>query len=64
MKGIDVSVHNGTVDWQAVKEAGCEFTIIRLGYGNRHLDGSFADNVTGRSGGRAKNWCILLQLRP
>jgi len=47
MKGIDVSVHNGIVDWQAVKDAGCEFAIIRLGYGNRHLDGSFTDNANG-----------------
>ncbi|MDR3590697.1 MAG: GH25 family lysozyme [Negativicutes bacterium] len=47
MKGIDVSVHNGTVDWQVVKEAGYEFAIIRLGYGNRHLDGSFTDNANG-----------------
>lgn len=47
MRGIDVSVNNGAVNWQAVKEAGMEFAIIRLGYGNRHLDGKFADNVNG-----------------
>jgi lysozyme len=47
MKGIDVSVHNGIVDWQVVKEAGCDFAIIRLGYGNKHLDGRFTDNVNG-----------------
>lgn len=47
LKGIDVSENNGTVDWQAVAAAGMEFALIRLGWGNRHLDGSFADNVNG-----------------
>lgn len=47
MKGIDVSYHNGAVDWTAIVAAGCEFVIIRLGYGNRHLDPRFADNVQG-----------------
>ncbi|CUH97153.1 hypothetical protein P22_3279 [Propionispora sp. 2/2-37] len=47
MKGIDVSYHNGDVDWQAVVDAGCDFVIIRLGYGIRHLDPKFADNVNG-----------------
>lgn len=47
MKGIDVSYHNGEVDWQAVIKAGYEFAIIRLGYGNRHLDPKFGDNVSG-----------------
>lgn len=47
MKGIDVSYHNGTIDWASVVTAGCEFVIIRLGYGNRHLDIKFLDNVDG-----------------
>ncbi len=33
MKGIDVSVHNGDIDWQKVKADGIEFAIIRAGYG-------------------------------
>lgn len=32
-KGIDVSKHNGTIDWQKVKDSGVEFAIIRAGYG-------------------------------
>ena len=35
-RGIDVSSHNGTIDYQAVREAGFEFVIIRAafrGYG-------------------------------
>lgn len=33
-KGIDVSRHNGTIDWQKVKDAGVDFAIIRCGYGD------------------------------
>jgi len=47
MKGIDVSENNGPVDWQSVADAGMEFAIVRLGYGNRHLDGMFADHING-----------------
>lgn len=32
-KGIDVSTHNGVIDWEKVKAAGVEFAIIRAGYG-------------------------------
>ena len=31
--GIDVSHHNGTIDWEKVKAAGIDFAIIRCGYG-------------------------------
>ena len=34
MRGIDVSENNGEVDFQAVKNAGYDFVIVRLGYGN------------------------------
>ena len=33
MKGIDVSVHNGDIDFEAVKAAGYDYVIIRAGYG-------------------------------
>lgn len=32
-KGIDLSVHNGKVDFQKVKAAGIKFVMLRLGYG-------------------------------
>ena len=35
--GIDVSVHNGTVDFGQVKRAGFQFVMIREGYGNELL---------------------------
>ena len=31
-QGIDVSEHNGTVDWQSVKDAGIDFAILRVGF--------------------------------
>lgn len=34
LKGIDVSKHNGKVDWERIKAAGINFAIIRIGYGN------------------------------
>lgn len=33
-KIIDVSYHNGTIDWQAVKASGVEGAILRCGYGD------------------------------
>lgn len=47
LRGIDVSENNGRVDWQAIKDAGIQFVIIRLGYGRNHLDSCFYENVNG-----------------
>lgn len=33
LKGIDVSKHNGKIDWKKVKDSGIDFAIIRIGYG-------------------------------
>ena len=30
--GVDLSYHNGDIDWQALKSAGCEFVMLRIGY--------------------------------
>lgn len=35
IKGIDVSYHNGKINWEKVKKSGVTFAIIRLGYGTR-----------------------------
>lgn len=32
--GVDVSEHNGEIDWEAAKEGGVDFAIIRCGYGS------------------------------
>ena len=48
IKGIDVSKHQGKIDWEKVKAAGIEFAIIRCGYGGNYKkqdDPQFARNV-------------------
>lgn len=35
-RGIDVSYHNGEIDWQKVKLDGIEFAIIRISYGGNY----------------------------
>ncbi|CUH95638.1 hypothetical protein P22_1712 [Propionispora sp. 2/2-37] len=45
MRGIDVSENNSRVDWQAVADAGIEFTIIRSSYGLQSKDEMFAQNI-------------------
>lgn len=49
MKGIDVSVHNGAIDWEKVKAAGIDFAILRAGYGKlaKQKDTRFEDNYAG-----------------
>ena len=46
MKGIDVSKHNGSIDFNAVKASGVEFVIIRAGYGmyDNQKDPKFEEN--------------------
>ena len=39
-KGIDVSKHNGVIDWRKVKADGIDFAIIRAGYA-RVVDNKF-----------------------
>lgn len=51
--GIDVSKHNGTIDWQKVKKSGVQFAIIRAGYrgygqaGTLMQDIKFVENMRG-----------------
>lgn len=33
-KGIDVSYHNGKIDWEKIKKSGVDFAMIRIGYGD------------------------------
>lgn len=44
-KGIDVSAHQKTINWEAVKAAGIEFAIIRAGYGLTFIDSEFYRNI-------------------
>lgn len=43
--GIDVSEHNGTLDWSAIKKGGIEFAIIRSSWGHFVEDTQFRRNV-------------------
>ncbi len=51
--GIDVSVHNGEIDWEKVAASGVDFVMIRLGgrgygeEGNIFADDNFKDNLKG-----------------
>ena len=50
--GVDVSSHQGEIDWYAVREAGIQFAILRLGFrgmteGNLNLDDTFQQNYQG-----------------
>lgn len=50
IKGVDVSTHNGTVDFSALKKAGIEFVIIRTGFGSDYPDQQdvrFEENISG-----------------
>ncbi len=49
MKGVDVSVHNGDIDWSKVKADGIGFAILRAGYGRlaSQKDEKFEQNYAG-----------------
>ncbi|MCI6858547.1 MAG: glycoside hydrolase family 25 protein [Eubacterium sp.] len=49
-RGIDVSSHQGIIDWKAVKESGIDFAIIRCGVGMNQFnqdDPQWVNNVRG-----------------
>ena len=45
--GIDVSKHQGIIDWKKVADSGIEFAIIRAGYGKNTVDERFIENIVG-----------------
>ena len=48
IKGVDISEHNGSVNFSTLKNNGVKFVIIRLGYGSNYTnqdDKRFAENV-------------------
>lgn len=47
MKGIDVSQHNGNIDWAKVKASGIDFAIIRIAYGQKAIDPKAIQNIEG-----------------
>lgn len=49
MNGIDISKHNGAVDWAKAAASGIDFALIRAGYGNdiSQKDPMFDKNIQG-----------------
>ena len=52
MYGIDVSEHQAEIDWEAVRDSGVDFAMIRAGYrgyseGQLHEDSFFKQNIEG-----------------
>ncbi len=53
LNGIDVSYYNKSIDWEAVKKAGTDYAIIRVGYrgygnaGTLCTDTRFKENIEG-----------------
>ena len=45
MRGIDVSAHQGNINWDAVKASGIEFAIIRISYGQSAVDSKAIRNI-------------------
>ena len=50
IRGIDVSVYQGNIDWKAVKNSGISFVIIRVGFrgytqGGLYLDSNCKSNI-------------------
>ena len=45
MKVIDVSKHQGRIDWNKVKHTDVEGVVIRAGYGKGHVDEQFYYNI-------------------
>lgn len=44
-KGIDVSKHNGTIDWQKVADDGVEFAFIRVGNRGYGVEGKLLEDT-------------------
>lgn len=47
IKGIDISAHNGDIDFGAVRRSGIEFVFIKATEGTDFKDKMFSDNYTG-----------------
>ena len=48
LQGIDVSKHNGVIDWQKVKASGIDFAFIRIAYRGYGTSGSLKEDEMAR----------------
>lgn len=46
-RGVDVSEHQGTIDWGRAAASGLSFAIVRVSDGSHHLDSQFQRNWRG-----------------
>lgn len=46
-KGIDISEHNGKIDWSKINKNEVQFVIIRAGFGFSTIDPQFKENIEG-----------------
>ncbi|MBQ4634270.1 MAG: hypothetical protein IJO27_00090 [Bacilli bacterium] len=60
MIGIDVSSWQGDIDWQKVKNAGVEFAMIRIGYGQDKNDKNIFDSKFKTNLKKAKESGVLV----
>lgn len=58
-RGIDVSMHNGTINWGQVANAGIQFTFIKVGSTKSGVDPQFAANITGAQAAGLKTGIYL-----
>lgn len=58
-QGIDVSKHNGAVNWGQVAASGMKFTFIKVGSTNSGIDPQFAVNITGAQAAGLKTGVYL-----
>lgn len=51
-KGIDISTYQTGIDWDRVKKSGCDFAVIRAGFGNdiSQKDNMFESHIKGALG--------------
>lgn len=47
VRGIDVSEHQGAIDWETVKQGGYDFAFIKATEGLDHVDSGFRENWEG-----------------
>lgn len=52
LRGVDVSSHQGEIDWQAVSQDGAEFAMLRAGY-RGYTDGGLFEDPLFRSNAQA-----------
>jgi lysozyme len=44
VEGLDVSLHQGKIDWSAIAQAGVRFCYVRASVGGQQVDSQFATN--------------------